>query len=272
VAEYHCTLAKTYDPGKHNVIGWLMSEKLDGVRAIWDPHTKQFMSRSWKPLNVPPSWIERMSNVCVILDGEFFMGRGRFQDTVSRVRRKDPSEEDFDGVEYWAFDVQNTDMRYELRLAALGREAATIPGVQIVEQTRVSSTQQIHETVRRIWEAGGEGVMLRNPHLFYEFKRSSGLLKVKGSIDGLAIVTGVQAGEGKHAGRMGALEVVEVTREGGRYYWDDEAVSFKVGTGFTDAEREDTDWIGEVIRWDAHERTRDGIPRHPSFRCIDKGD
>ena len=28
-------LAQTYDPDSHNPKGWLMSEKLDGVRCFW---------------------------------------------------------------------------------------------------------------------------------------------------------------------------------------------------------------------------------------------
>ena len=53
MAEYHCTLAKKYNPDKHDVIGWGCSEKLDGVRAIWCPNRRGFFSRSNKPLNVP---------------------------------------------------------------------------------------------------------------------------------------------------------------------------------------------------------------------------
>ena len=29
-------LAQNYDPAKHDPTGWLMSEKLDGVRCYWD--------------------------------------------------------------------------------------------------------------------------------------------------------------------------------------------------------------------------------------------
>ena len=32
-------LAHNYDPDKHNPTGWLMSEKLDGVRCFWDGAT-----------------------------------------------------------------------------------------------------------------------------------------------------------------------------------------------------------------------------------------
>ena len=32
-------LAHNYDPDKHNPTGWLMSEKLDGVRCYWDGTT-----------------------------------------------------------------------------------------------------------------------------------------------------------------------------------------------------------------------------------------
>lgn len=69
-------------------------------------------------------------------------------------------------------------------------------------------------------------------------------------------VTGIQAGKGKHLGRMGAL----LTTMG------------KVGTGFTDAMREETWEIGEIIEVECMEITEDGKFRHPRFirRRFDK--
>src|SRR5262249_37599780 len=67
-------------------------------------------------------------------------------------------------------------------------------------------------------------------------------------------VVGHQPGEGRHKGRLGAL-VVE--RPGG--------TRFSVGTGFSDAEREDPPPVGSVITYRYQELTNAGVPRFPSF-------
>jgi ATP-dependent DNA ligase len=44
-------LAHKFEPEKHNVIGWMMSEKMDGVRCFWNG--KNMYSRN-KNLFYPP--------------------------------------------------------------------------------------------------------------------------------------------------------------------------------------------------------------------------
>ena len=72
----------------------------------------------------------------------------------------------------------------------------------------------------------GEGMMIKDPASAYETKRSSKLLKVKRFEDTEATVTGHQAGTGRCTGMMGSLEMV-----------GDNGVTFKIGSGFNDAQR-----------------------------------
>lgn len=267
MAKYYCTLAKTYDPDKHDVQGWVWSEKLDGVRALWRPDEGRFVSRSDKTLNVPKSFHDMMTKIKIPLDGEFFMGRGRFQDTVSAVRKKAPTEEQFVGVKYIVFDavMQQADFAERLLMAegAVGR--AKDSRIAVLTHRTVTSVTQAENEYFEIMRRGGEGLMFRHPGMPYEFKRSSNLLKMKGEIDGKAVVTDIEEGEGKHKGRMGALAVMDTETE----------VRFRVGTGFTDAEREqwwNQEQCGGTIRWRAMELTRDGVPRFPVFVCMDEGD
>ena len=263
VAECYCTLAKKYDPGKHNVLGWSVSEKVDGVRAVWCPDRKGFFSRSNKPLIVPGSWLSMMESVPVPLDGEFFMGRGRFQDTVSAVRKKNPTEEDFKDVQYVVFD-SITEGPHSARLvrAHAALPASFYPKLYVLAHTTVTCMDLIGIEYTKLLAIGGEGLMFRNPAAGYEMKRTGNLLKWKDEIDGTALITGVDEGQGKHTGRIGAM--VCVCNETG--------VCFRVGTGLTDEERERTDWVGRTIRWRAMERTRDNIPRHPAFVAAYEGD
>ena len=78
-----CLLAHTYDSGKHNVDGWWVSEKLDGVRALFDGEF--LFSRTGKKISPPAYWIEEITSGA-LLDGELFIDRGKFQETVSIVR------------------------------------------------------------------------------------------------------------------------------------------------------------------------------------------
>jgi len=266
MTDYYCTLAKTYNPDKHNVLGWMWSEKLDGVRALWRPDEGRFVSRSNKPLNVPPSWLEMMKNVRVPLDGEFFMGRGRFSDTISAVRKKAPTEEQFKGVQYVVFDiVENGIFVDRITRAAQITNNVDDPRIYTLAHRIVGCMGDLLVEYGKIMTAGGEGIMFRNPNMGYDMKRSGKLLKMKGEIDGKATVREIQPGVGKHVGRMGALVVDCFTTP-------TQCVQFKVGTGFTDEQREAEYPVGTVIRWRAMELTKDGIPRCPVFVCIDEGD
>lgn len=266
-----CTLANTFDPHKHDVSGWLATEKFDGVRALWVPEEGRFISRSGKPLIVPPSWLNALKDVKIPLDGEFWMGRGRFQDVVSVARKKNPAELEFAGVQYVVFDAPKAESDDYLERLSVARAALANTGLPhfVVEPVVMRDNDYAINYARQLMLSLAEGIMLRPRVCPYEYKRTSNLLKLKGCIDGIATVVGMGEGEGKHAGRMGYLVV-----------WDwGTGVTFKVGTGFTDKMREDywrkrnTDLSSFLpIRWSAHELTRDGVPRHPTFICEHKGD
>jgi DNA ligase-1 len=106
----------------------------------------------------------------------------------------------------------------------------------------------------RIESMGGEGLMLRQPGSLYEAGRSHTLLKVKRFQDTEARVIKHLPGAGRHKGRLGAL-LVELA--GG--------TRFSVGTGFSDAQRENPPAIGSVITFRFQELTDGGVPRFPSF-------
>src|SRR5947209_5359167 len=71
-----------------DLTGWWMSEKLDGVRAYWNG--ARFVSRLGNTFHAPDWFRERLPEM--VLDGELWGGRKKFQRTVSTVRRQDKSE------------------------------------------------------------------------------------------------------------------------------------------------------------------------------------
>ena len=265
-------LAKPYDPAKHSPVGWWLSEKLDGVRALWTG--TEFVSRTGKLFYAPAWFTEYLPGY--ELDGELFIGRGMFQKTVSVVRKKVPIDSEWEQVSFQVFDCPFMhDLPFEDRYEHLkGLLFPYVRPIILVEQELCRDVQQLMAYYQEIIKLGGEGVMLREPGSLYVRKRHGSLLKMKEVIDGLAMVQGVQPGEGKHTGRMGALEVIEI---GAKAHTPGDVikpamVNFKVGTGFSDAEREE-DWpVGTKIRWAAQERTDAGIPRFPRFLCRHEGD
>jgi len=79
-------LAHVYDPEKNDPTGWLMSEKLDGVRCYYDGVGKLY-TRTGNPFYVPDWWKKNLPKIA--MDGELWTGRDDFQRCVSIVRKQD---------------------------------------------------------------------------------------------------------------------------------------------------------------------------------------
>ena len=164
-------LARKYDG--QDPAGYWMSEKLDGVRAIWNG--KDFISRNGKVFNAPP-WFRKGMPRGVMLDGELWQGRGKFQSTVGAVRSK---RGDWQDIKYMVFDLVDS-AAYEDRREAL--TSLTLPyHCQVLEQTRCKGMLHLLDFEGHVLGKGGEGVILRKPQSKYEHRRSSSLLKVSGS-------------------------------------------------------------------------------------------
>ena len=182
--------------------GWWLSEKLDGVRAYWDG--KQFRSRLGNLFHAPDWFIAGLPNVP--LDGELWLGRKKFQRTVSIVRRQDKSEL-WKEISYVVFDAPQLDKGFEARLKFVGeclkqnRPRYARPH----EHIQCKSVDHLKQELARLEALGGEGLMLRRAGSRYESGRSSTLLKVKSFHDAEARVVKHQEGAGRHKGRLGAL-------------------------------------------------------------------
>ena len=229
-----------------NPRGWWKSEKLDGVRARWTG--AEFVSRNGKEFPAPPEMLAQMPGG-VMLDGEIFGGRGSFQRTVGRVRKGD-----WQGLRFLVFDSVNLEP-FEARQEEL--KALPLPDwCEVVEQVKCRSAAHLNDFESALLAEGAEGVMLRKARSHYELGRSQTLLKVKRFKTEEAVVTGHEEGTGKHAGRLGAL----VAEFAGKV--------FRIGTGLTDAEREEPPAIGATVTFRFFELTDGGIPRFPVFCAV----
>jgi DNA ligase-1 len=241
-------LAHAWD-GERALDGWWMSEKLDGVRAYWDGAA--FVSRLGNTY-LAPDWFTAQLPA-VTLDGELWVGRKRFQRTISIVRRQDRSD-DWREVRFVVFDAPDHRGTFEERVSYLRATLVGLERVELLAQERLEDLAHLRRELARVEALGGEGLMLREPGSRYAVGRSSTLLKVKSFHDAEAKVVAHLAGAGKHKGRLGAL-LVE-TQSG---------VRFSVGTGFSDREREDPPAVGAIITYRYQELSEGGVPRFPTF-------
>ena len=234
-----------------DLAGWWMSEKLDGVRAWWDG--RRFLSRQGNVYHAPDWFTAGLPDVP--LDGELWLDRKAFQRTVSIVRRHDQSDH-WRQICFVAFDAPAATGPFEDRqmlLQEMFRESF-LPYAGVLQQDRCTGLKSLKAELARIESLGGEGLMLRQPGSPYEAGRSATLLKVKTFHDAEGRVVEHLPGRGRHAGRLGAV-VVALSN----------GLTFSVGTGFTDAQRQSPPPVGSVITFRYQELTDRGVPRFPSF-------
>jgi DNA ligase-1 len=237
-----------------DVRGWWMSEKFDGMRAYWTG--SELFSRNGNKVYAPKWFTDALPDMA--LDGELMLGRGRFQETMSIVRKQTPVDKDWRKITFHVFDAPMERGGCEARWDAAKRAVRGIGHVEMVEQVACKSPAHLKQVHDEIAALGGEGVMLREPGSPYEHRRSSRLLKVKMFDDNEARITGYEAGKGKHAGRLGAYEAVLTTGP-------HKGKSFTVGTGMSDEERERPLRIGTIITVKHQGYSDSGHPRFPSF-------
>ncbi|WP_413231780.1 DNA ligase [Marinobacter sp.] len=247
-------LAQTYQEGTE-LEGYWVSEKLDGVRAYWDGETLQ--SRQGNKFNAPDWFTEGFPEQP--LDGELWMGRQRFAELSAAVRRYTPDAEEWRRIRLMVFDLPASEAPFSERLAQLERLLGDSPSphLALIPQHRATTHEALMAELDRVVAAGGEGVMLHHGASRYRSGRSEDLLKVKRHQDAEAVVIGHVPGQGRHEGRLGALLV---ERDDGR--------RFRIGTGFSDAEREAPPALGTTVTYKYFGLTSTGLPRFASFLRI----
>lgn len=232
--------------------GYLVSEKFDGVRALWDGRQLRF--RSGRTVNAPNWFVTRLP--AQPLDGELWLARGQFDALSGIVRKSAPIDEEWRRVQYMVFELPTAAGTFEQRSAELQSivDAAAWPALRAVEQLRVANRSALKRALDEVVRAGGEGLMLHRADALYATGRSDVLLKLKPLADAEAQVVAHVAGQGKYAGMMGALEVRTLT---GR--------QFRIGSGFSDAERRNPPPVGSAITYTYRDLTSSGLPRFASY-------
>lgn len=242
---------ETMDP-----TGWYMSEKLDGIRAIWDGNN--LVSRNGNVFPAP-SWFKDRLPKDVKLDGELWLGRKQFDETSSIIR-SGSQDKGWNKISYMTFDIPDikagvVEERWD-KLRVLIRKVNN-PQVQVLQQIKCENAAQLMKLLDVVITLGAEGLMLRKPKSYYEGKRSSTLLKLKRFYDAEAKVIGHEPllSAGKIVpGAVGALNCI-----------NDKGIRFEVGTGFTMNQRYNMPAIGSTITYKYQELQKSGKPRFPVY-------
>lgn len=231
------------------VEGWVMSEKLDGVRGFWDG--TQLLSRQGLPLSPPDYFVQGFPPFAI--DGELFSERGKFEEISATVRSANPKG--WYKLKLHVFDVPNAEGDLFARLAVLENylKDNPQPHIAIIEQIPVKDKAHLHQFFTQIQQLGGEGVVVRNPYSPYIHGRSAQILKLKAVDDEECMVVAHHNGKGKYADKLGA---VTCENQRGR---------FRIGSGFKDKDRANPPPIGSTITYKYRGLTAQGKPRFATF-------
>ena len=265
-------LAQEYSPGVDLSL-YLVSEKYDGVRALWDGKILRF--RSGRTVTAPAWFTAKLPSIP--LDGELWIARSEFDMISSIVRRTQPRNDEWKRVNYMVFELPpqpsintsgtdnpsppapTTFTQRAQRLREIVKSTAW-PALQAVDQFTLADESALKTKLAQVVKNRGEGLMLHRADAPYITGRSPVLLKYKAQLDEEALVTAHVPGKGKYTGMLGALQVE--TLEGTR---------FKLGTGFSDEQRKTPPPIGSTVTYTYRDKTPYGVPRFASFLRVLEG-
>jgi DNA ligase-1 len=232
---------------------WI-SEKLDGIRARWNGSV--LITRNANIIHAPAWFLKDFPPQT--LDGELWFARNSFEKVASIVLRKTPSE-GWKNIKFMLFDLPEHKGTFSQRLHEMYYLADTIssPKVQVVPQFKLANQSQLMHKLDEVVAQGAEGLMLHHQGAYYQDARSTNLLKLKKHQDAEAKVIAHLPGKGKYQNMLGSLRV---ELDGG--------IQFKIGSGFSDLQRQEPPPIGTIITFKYYGLTAKGIPRFARFLRI----
>ena len=103
----HLLLANVWNPSI-DPTGWWMSEKYDGLRGYWDG--QKLWSRKGNLIHAPDYFLAELPRD-IALDGELWIGHGKFEETMSIVRSERPDDR-WKRVHYMVFDARASERHF----------------------------------------------------------------------------------------------------------------------------------------------------------------
>ena len=297
---FGCQLAHDSANHEKKMVGVKQIEvKLDGVRvlAICRSGKVELFSRNGRQFHNFPHIVAEIEAVLAakpapydcVLDGEVMSAD--FQDLMKQLQRKDGKKATdavlhlFDFIPLADFlkgtwDTPQTTRSNLVKYWVLEHESV-LQHVQAcawedVDLDSKEGSARFTELNKKAVEGGYEGVMIKDVDAPYNCKRSHAWLKAKPFIEVTLEVIDVEEGTGRNEGRLGAVVCEGID--------DGKKISVNVGSGFSDANRDEfwnsrTDITGQLVevRADAVTQNQDGtyslrFPRFKTFRGFELGE
>lgn len=268
IEPFACSLAKPYDPDKHELKGaWCVEPKLDGLRmVVLDGVAYTRNGRTIETVGHILKDLEEFKNEYVF-DGEI-MGKTEFNEDSGKIRKKGTGENKdlvynvFDCIrrDEWlskktrSLDDRKSDLLRAIGLKGIGENIKLVDHVIIDDAT----TEELFKARDKFIKKGYEGAMVKQLSSPYVFKRSDSLLKLKTVLDADGVIVSAFEGKGRLKGKLGGFSV------------NFDGVVTDVGSGFSDATRAEfwadrKEMIGRVIEVKYQEKAPSGALRFPVY-------
>jgi len=223
--------------------GWILEPKYDGLRALAfvQEGTVTFISRRGKDLWNVEHIQEQLLSLGItnaVFDGELLAENWNQTISIVHTRIKHTHREK---LNYHIFDTIPLKQWTERKTSPLAVRKVLLSKVLIpsglknlkfVPYAQVDG--ELVDEMKKLVSEGYEGGVLKNPASQYEWKRSGNWLKVKPVHESDFEVYGYEEGEGRHEDSLGALKIRGKVNYKGRDY----LIDTKVGSGFSDADRD----------------------------------
>lgn len=263
----------------------LASPKLDGIRCL--VHEGVAVTRSLKPIK-NKIIAEYLSDIDFSgFDGEIMTYVNGVPDDFNTVQSKVMSADKDPGEwKFWVFDHFHVYAGFVHRYDELLRVVSSIDDKRIERLTHIRAgyREELQRQIDQHVEQGFEGTMVRDLNGKYKYGRSTvnegTLLKIKAFEDDEATIIGtVELMRNRNEARTNALGHTERSSHAEnkepagilgalRVKWRDK--EFELGTGFTQADREEM-WrdreqlVGQLVTFKYQQVSHLGVPRFPVF-------
>lgn len=156
-----------------DLAGWLISEKFNGVRMLWDG--EKAWTRQGREIQLPETWRAALP-VGIVLDGELYHARRL---TLASNAARYGERHFCTGMEFVVFDAPGASGNWPQRLNAARKVLTSVDFARVVVYWVADDTDAVISEMRAVQRRGGEGLMARHPQIGCLPGRTDNLLKIK---------------------------------------------------------------------------------------------
>lgn len=284
ISEYPVMLCSAFDQKLVDKINFpaYAQMKMDGmrfnaiVRHTENTSSVEYRSRNGKELhllgNLDDQFIILSKGDDMVFDGELLVmleGDMQFADrqtgngilnkankgTISEKEAKLIHASLWDMIPYDDFIAGKSNVPYKYRWRTVQDLVKTLPvgkRIHTVYSVEVYTKEIANEVFAQLYAEGHEGIILKDMNGYWEDKRSKTQIKYKGELECDLKIVGIQPGQGKYEGMIGAIQCES----------SDGLIKVSVGSGFTDNQRKTLgdEIIGKItaVKYNARIVNRDG--------------